>query len=534
MRRRHSTKAEPVTADIVAALAALEAEDLRQIILGILTEIDDRTHGQVVGSVIERATRKTSGWTPPSPSSAAVAEALAFAKAAKRKGHADPSDVDDYLQQGSNAFLARDYASALQIFAALLVPIGEVEIDLGQHEMIDEVLGSDVDKCALQYVVAVYMTTVPEQRAAAVSAALAAMDTVGYFSEPLAAMESVAVEALPDFDAFLSHWGTLLRQQVPAKRTGYWDASLHRWIREVTERRAGAAGLRELARSTKRPGDLDAWCRALATSGDWQAAMAAYTEAAGLVAPKDDARVEFLDGAALAAQELGRRDLPAKLERAWCQEPTMLRLRRWLGCAASKRVLRTRAAQALEGCPQREHRQRALLHVLLHDPVAAAELLAAAPGLGWSAGHHPGHLMLQLLPALLDGSPPTSASPLTRPSFRGMEIGEMELLTADDDSLHIRAPTVQELTELAGPARPPTAEAREAMLRALRKAAKKRLRGVTRHKRRRYYRHAAELVATCVALDPTPGTRRWLAGIRSDYGRYPALKRELDAQLEAI
>ena len=252
MRRRHSNKAEPITADTVAALAALEADDLRQVILDMLPELDVRTHGLVVGRLIECAARGSSCWTPDSPASAAVREILAFAEDARQRGHADPSAVDDYLQQGCNAFLAKDYVTALEIFTALLVPLNRAEIDLGQDERIDEVLGSDVDACATQYVVATYMTTRPDQRAAAVKAALAAMDTVSYFPEPLAKMESVAVESLPDFDAFLTHWEALLKQETPARRKSDWDSNGDRWIREVVRHRAGAAGLSEWARSTKR------------------------------------------------------------------------------------------------------------------------------------------------------------------------------------------------------------------------------------------------------------------------------------------
>lgn len=35
------------------------------------------------------------------------------------------------------------------------------------------------------------------------------------------------------------------------------------------------------------------------------------------------------------------------------------------------------------------------------DFAAAAKLLAAAPGLGWSAGYHPGHLLFPLFVSLL-------------------------------------------------------------------------------------------------------------------------------------
>ena len=52
-----------------------------------------------------------------------VAEILGFAAAAERVGHADPSEVDEYLRRGSEAFLRKDYAAAFRIFGALLQPV---------------------------------------------------------------------------------------------------------------------------------------------------------------------------------------------------------------------------------------------------------------------------------------------------------------------------------------------------------------------------------------------------------------------------
>lgn len=76
-----------------------------------------------------------------------------------------------------------------------------------------------------------------------------------------------------------------------------------------------------------RADDLRAWCRALVEAKDWKAA--------------------------LAARQLGRRHLPARLERAWREAPSLLRLRRWLGSAGSTSALNKRAAAALEACPHR-------------------------------------------------------------------------------------------------------------------------------------------------------------------------------------
>jgi hypothetical protein len=72
--------------------------------------------------------------------------------------------------------------------------------------------------------------------------------------------------------------------------------------------------------------------------------LSANEESADIVADKKYSQGEFLDGAALAAQELGRKDLPKYLETAWRKAPGMLRLRRWLGSSKNKGVLKKRAA----------------------------------------------------------------------------------------------------------------------------------------------------------------------------------------------
>jgi hypothetical protein len=60
------------------------------------------------------------------------------------------------------------------------------------------------------------------------------------------------------------------------------------------------------------------------------------------------------------------------------------------------------------------------------------------------------------------------------------------------------------------------------------KAAEKRLDGVTENMRRRYYGHAASLAAACMAIDETNNSSKWFAAIRNEYRRSPAMQRELN------
>jgi hypothetical protein len=93
-----------------------------------------------------------------------------------------------------------------------------------------------------------------------------------------------------------------------------------------------------------------------------------------------DWRGRLLDGAALAAQELGRSDLSKRLESAWGAAPTLARVLRWLAAGDARgESLRNRAAKALSACPKAPARQLGLLRVLLDDIPAAAAALASAP-----------------------------------------------------------------------------------------------------------------------------------------------------------
>ncbi len=176
-----------------------------------------------MNEVVDRAARSAGGWAPSAPSGLRIQEIESFAAAAKRAGQADPCDVDGHLQEGTRAFLARDYAAAIRIFHALLIPMGDDDIDLGQDELVDEVLGVDVDTCAKQYVVAMYVTASPKNRAPALSSAIDDMRGVVHLFEPLRELERVAIEPLPGLEGFLVHWRALVEERVARAAESAWD-----------------------------------------------------------------------------------------------------------------------------------------------------------------------------------------------------------------------------------------------------------------------------------------------------------------------
>lgn len=149
---------------------------------------------------------------------------------------ARPDDVSEYLRLACKAFLAGDHASARAVFEALLIPISTVDIDLGQHELVDDVLSVDPHTCVAQYVTSVYTTTPLPERAGAVFKASENVKPIGTVLNPIGEMEGVSAGALPDLGAFLPRWVKHLARRRPSKDE--WESDHERWLREAVFTRA--------------------------------------------------------------------------------------------------------------------------------------------------------------------------------------------------------------------------------------------------------------------------------------------------------
>ena len=388
------------------ALEALSADELRAFVVDSFARLDDGTRMVLEDALLRRAAGGIAGWKPPSPEASVVEEAISFAGAARQVRQADPSRVDHYLRQAVTASLAGNHQASHAIFRALLAPIADAEIDLGQDELVEEVLSADLGDCAARYLAAAYVTTPSAERVDAVSAALQHVHGLAYLQDPVESMLSVLGSTPEDLAAFLSVWIDHLEREVqPSSR---WDTDEDRWLRAAVGRRDGIAGLEGLARVTKRSESARAWCAAVVESGDWTSALAAYEASAELMGT-DHSRGEFLDGAAHAAYVLRRKDLPKKLEAAWSGAPSLLRLVRWLLVGEpSASAIRKRATNALAARATKAPRLLGFLNVLVGEMGRAAQLLEKAPGLGWSHSEHPGHVLFPVFAWLLGGAPSDS------------------------------------------------------------------------------------------------------------------------------
>ena len=508
----------------------MSAPELRAAVHAVLDGLDGDVKAQIIETFIARATKATSGWRPSRPTQRIIDEAKSFAEAACRTGHADPEDVSEHLRQATKAFHAGDHASARAVFEAILLPIAVVDIDLGQHELVEEVLAVDARACVAQYVTSVYTTMPLRDRAEAVLRAIEQVEGVGTLLSPIKDMEDVSAGALPDLAAFLPLWVKRLGRFRPAVKE--WETDHERWLREAVFRADGVAGLERIARKTKRPQACLAWCDALAERGDWAAALGAYDTAATLVG-KSHWRGELLDRAALAAQQLGRPDRSKRLEAAWRAAPTLTRLLRWLVADGhSSATVRTKAKKALALCPKNAGRQIGLLRVLLGDVAAAAGLLSKAPGLGWSDPKHPGHAVFPVLALLLSDGTPGKVSDALVPELEATGRDALEVFSDEDTESKpkLSTPSIASLIQDVRPSIRLIDVDRDAAIDAMRITAEKRVEGILGNSRRRHYGHAALLVASCVASAPAGRERElanWAADVRQQYWRRDAFREEL-------
>ncbi len=503
--------------NLTEALTALSADELRTFVTDALDRLDEGPRADLEDLLIQRASRSTSGWKPAAPTEAVITEARAFADAARRVGQAEPSEADRYLRHALAASLAGNHVSAREVFEALLEPIGNGDIHLGQHEMADEVLSVDLHECLRHYAAAVYVTTPLDGRPDALIEALDAVEGLGALNDPLAEIEETFGGGLPDLKGFVPRWISRLERDAPTGEL--WESTHERWLRLAIGRWEGSPGLARMARETKRVVAASAWCDALVAAGDWAQALRAFEECAALVGD-EDARGGFLDGAALAAQRLGREDVAERLAAAWRGAPSLPRLLRWLlSDAPTSATVHARAGTALAECPTQAHTLIGLLRVLTGKVAEAAQLLAKAPGLGWSRSEHPGPVLFSAFAWMLGGTAPSPDQ--EEPQSPAMSGPPLLAPTLEDVLLH---------TEGADSVSPSD---REAMLDAMKAAALRRTEAVLDKKRRAHYAHAAALVACCMLNEgtDTDAPPPWFETLRTRTARFPAFRRALHAAL---
>lgn len=194
-----------------------------------------------------------------------------------------------------------------------------------------------------------------------------------------------------------------------------------------------------------------------------------------------------------------------RLEAAWRAVPTLTRLLRWLVAdGGAARVFRSKAKKIVARCPRTGGRQLGLLHVLLGDLRAAADLLSKAPGLGWSSEDHPGHVLFPLFALLLVNGTPKTVSPALLAELESTSRDPLGVLSDDhvEKRPRLALPSISALAHGVRSGIELDQDDLEAILGAMRVAAEKRIEGILSNSRRRHYGHAAMLAVSCLALAP--------------------------------
>lgn len=518
----------------------MTAEELREFVRELLGGPDDAPRDLLVDSLVAHAARSRSGWKPAMPIGDVLDEVRVFAEAAFHAGGADPDQTDNYLRLGTRAFLAGEYATAREIFGTILPPLSNAEIDLGQHEIVDEVLTVEVQNCAEQYVACVYMTSPLDDRVEAIAKALTEVDGIALIWEPILMLEQTVAGPLPQFATFLPRWLQYLEGLPSTDRE--WDGAHDRQLREAVLQLEGAAGLERIARKFGKPGALQAWCEALAGAGDWLGLLNACSVAVEMLGTSDW-RGMFLDGAAVAAKQLGHDDAVDRLETAWLGAPSMERLLRWLGAQSPDAgTVELSARRAIGACPNESGRQLGFLHLLSGDVVAAATLLTWASGLGWSNEDHPGYVLFPAFAGLLAKGTGAELAPQV---YAGLDVAPWDaggFSRLDGAGVEmaplLEAPTVLALIETAWCSRKIDLRDRRIMLDAMRAAAAARTAKILENKRRRHYDRVAVMVACCLELAPVAEERdfvaAWFGDLRKRYSRFSAFQAELRHALDSI
>ncbi len=445
--------------------------------------------------------------------------------------------MNEHLGSASRAFWAGDHATARAIFEALLIPISAADIDLGQHELVDDVLSVDVHACVVQYVTSVYTTTPLADRAGAVFKTIEKVKSISTILNPITEMEGVSAGALPDLGAFLPRWVKHLGRRRPSQDE--WESDHERWLREAVERLEGVDGLERLARETKRPQTCLAWCDALVDRDDWAGALHAYDVCAVLVG-KSHWQGALLDGGVLAAQQLKRSDVAKRLAAAWHATPTLTRLLRWLVAEdRSPTALRRKAKRVLPRCPKGAGRQHGVLRLLAGDISAAADLLSQAPGLGWSSADHPGHVLFPSFAVLLARETSSRVSDTLLAELDSTCREPLDVLSSDDVERRpkLGTPSIATLIQDLSSAITLAEEDLASMVDAMCVAAERRVEGLLSNSRRRHYGHAAMLVASCAGLAPADRHRdlsAWMVGLHQRYSRRHAFREELRRATESL
>jgi hypothetical protein len=476
--------------------------------------------------------------------------------------------IDALFERTDAVFRAGDLALAREAYGKLFKLVGSYGEDgfEADEEESEPVGTTDLDEVKARYLRALYETTEPAQRPAAL---LKVLQDIQFVGGVVGIPEMIGARRgpLPDRGAFLEAWIALLRQRRP-DQSGF-DLEARRLLFQAVRLHQGTEGLAELARREGRriPEAYRKWVQALAEEGQADEAVRAAQETLRALPPTGEIRAWMAEFLAEAAEE--RDDGPARLEarrEAFRAAPTLARLSDLceaaeplgqLNAVVHAETAQVRATAARQSKQkgqdpvERQRGQRLLATLLLLDRKTeeAIALAQKAPAVGWSGGEHPGPVVMPyLLCAAAGGAEPAAGTALAE-LWRGVDADEFRFPLWDPDALdgdfedEVEAPWL-DTSPAPRPVRltpflrnqierqPVDPEERTRFLRVAWTLAERRIKEILDKKHRRAYERAAMLVGAVaearIMAGDTGGGNALLSNVRQQFSRFSAFTRELD------
>ncbi len=459
--------------------------------------------------------------------------------------------VQEASERGHSPLAREAYRALFALF--------ESQDDRARGPRAEHLAQVDFPEARARYLRAVYVTTPPGTRACVLleemrrAHALLPRGPRPLLREWL----DLSSEPLPELDAFLRDWVSLLRRQEGP------DADA--WLREAIRLSQGTRGLRELAFSepTRHPRAFVDVLAALEREGSPHEVLSIAREALEVLPAGLPVRAAIAGFLASAAERLGQPDTvrSARWE-AFVAQPTLARLLdlRDTGPSEPERAqVMHQAARHLEDVLQKPrgpsgsmvalpgdedrleapaHADRRLLAqawLLAHDGEAAHALAAKDSTLGWTYGDNPQGLVVPCFLALLSGQPleqlPRNVDALWHQALdSGTRAGDWYSGdTRHDEGLRER---LARAYAEALPAFSLEPAGRERMREWCLEIARKRASTIVSRQHRRSYAKAAVLLAACAEVLWLHGEQArgnlLLAGFREGFRRHRAFQAELD------
>jgi hypothetical protein len=516
-----------------SALSSLSLDALRRFTRDHLRGLDLEARRAFAETLIGFAARH-GGWRPARAADALLLEDIrSFVRLAARGIEVSPDAIDVLFDRANKVFFAGEMELARDAYEALLRPLADAEIYLGQHEMYSEVLRNDLGDVVARYRVAVWTSAPPEQRAEALWNAVFWTHDLESWGTPLEQLERAAIgplsgweEFLPTWDAWVeAHWNT-----TPAHHRVNLDALR----KEAALRARGADGLQQIAERSESPALWSEWIRALLRDGRLREALSACDTALARCAPTDYRRRTLARMAARVALALADTTaLERTLHREWTLDRDLASLLDWAARdRQSAEVLSTRLdAEAV--WIAKDARLQGITHLLCgryQDAMRALDRSEAeelAPAMAWI-----------LLRGATSPSLGAIGASIGLSSTSGTQDHAIARGSLPEDALpSYPAVALAELLPGLVAWRPPSEADLREMQSTLERLAGTYLDEATSAKRRSAYARSAHFAVVCAearAQGGAPaGARELLARIAHERRRWPAFRDELEKAVGA-